>query len=352
MSLVDVYIGISGGIDSTATVAIMRSRGFNVVGVYLWMYGDTISKKVEHSLSLIKEHLGIEIVTYDVREAFKRDIITPYLEGCLSGRTLSPCVMCNTTIKWRYLIEVADSRGGGMIATGHYCRIIKHNGVSYIGRGVDSLKDQSYYMWDLPQSTLNRIIFPLGEMTKRDVRNYLDTVPWATDFVSMQESMGVCFFEGQKFGQWLSQQGVEQQQGDVVSQDGVVVGRHNGVHLYTLAQKRGFVIYDDSSKGLSVVGIDNKNNRLVVGDSATLQSSKIIVANYNFQSLDEALSAHNIVVKVRGIGVNPTGYCTIERFTADKLKVTLLTDTAWAVTAGQPVIFYIEERLIGGGVAE
>ncbi len=350
---INVYVGLSGGIDSAATVVLLKEQGYNVIGVFLIMQDSSLNEDTLNSLDEIKRGVGIEIIMYDVREEFQRKIVNVFIDGCNRGEMLSPCTICNTEIKWRYLLEVANSHGGGLVATGHYCKLKRNNGLQYIAMGKSATKDQSYYMWSLRQSTLEKILFPLGDMTKDEVRTYMSERGW-DNLTRKRESMGVCFFNGIRYAEWLAAQGVKIERGDVVaSSDGnrrMVVGYHNGYPLYTLAQKKGFIIYDERFKGSAVIDIDTQNNQLIVGDSATLNSDTLYLRDYYFHSIEEVTSSDILSVKVRGIGVNPKGYCKITILSKNKLKVELLDDMAWAATKGQPAIFYIEDRLVGGGV--
>lgn len=341
-----VFLGVSGGIDSAASLVVLKDKGFDVTGVYLFMRGETPDKNVMEQLNEISSKTGVEIIVYDVRERFQRCVVEPFIEKYMMGETPSPCAECNPLIKWQSLIEVADSHGGGCIATGHYCRVTQQNGHYYLQKGIDPLKDQSYYMWQLPQRVLKRACFPLGEMTKSDVRNFMSRRGFEL-MTNRRESMGVCFFEGKKCSQWLLENGVARCRGEVVDVEGNVVGEHDGYPFYTIAQKKGFKLFNDS-KGLSVIDVDCEKNQLTVGDSNILNSKVLYLKNWVIAPHDDS---ENITIKVRGVGVNPNGFCRLEH-DGEFLKVTLLNDTAWALTKGQPAVFYVNERLIGGGIVD
>lgn len=343
-----IYVGVSGGIDSAASIVMLKERGFEVTGVYLFMRGECVEETVLKQLDDISKKTGVEILIHDVREKFQTCVVNPFVNGYLAGETPSPCADCNPKIKWSALLEVADKHGGGMVATGHYCRVVEHNGYYYLSKGCDALKDQSYYMWQLPQSVLSRAVFPLGEMTKNDVRDFMQQHDWEV-MVKKRESMGVCFLEGEKYAQWL-EKFINLPEGEVVNGKGEVIGTHRGYPFYTLAQKKGFTLFN-AERGLAVVGIDSGMNRLIVGDSKSLQSNVLYIKKWQFVSLDELFNESRLEVKVRGVGENPCGYCKVEP-EEELMKITLCDDTAWAVTKGQPVVFYVNERLIGGGIVE
>lgn len=344
-----VFVGVSGGIDSATSLVVLKERGYNVTGVYLWMRGECMDDGTLEQLVQISDRTGVEIIVHDVRERFERCVVKPFVDSYLRGDTPSPCADCNPAVKWQSLIEVADARGGGLVATGHYCRRIEVDGLYYIAKGVDSLKDQSYYMWQLSQEVLSRALFPLGDVTKSEVKELMRGYGWC-EMVEKRESMGICFLEGKSYSDWLSSRGISISGGDVVDCKGVVVGEHKGFPYYTLAQKRGFTLHS-SQRGLAVVSIDCEQNRLVVGDSSSLLSDTLYIKKWQFVSLDEALASSTVTVKVRGVGVNPEGYGRLS-MEGDMIRVTLNEDKAWAVTKGQPAVFYINDRLIGGGIVE
>lgn len=341
MSLVSV--GVSGGVDSAATVLMLKNRGFNVKGVHFSVF----SEKNSDYLERLSECLDIDIVDRDVSELFDRTIINPFVDGYLCGATPSPCVECNPTIKWRVVRGFGEQIGASYWATGHYARVVKHNGLFYVARGVDPLKDQSYYLWKLDQSTLKGAIMPLGDNLKVEVKKFMSHS--GLDALSCQkESMGVCFLGRGGYKELLRGRVTDIDRlcdGEIIDRGGRVVGSHEGYPFYTIAQYKGLNL----DKGLCVVEIDPKNNRLIVGDQNELYTDNFAVENYNFVSIDEAKYSANIEVKVRGIGRNPNGYCKIQIIDGSNLRVELLSDKAWAVAKGQPVVFYIDQRVVGGG---
>ena len=343
---------MSGGIDSAASLFFLKEQGYDVVGVYLFMKGEHVAEKTERQLADISSRIGVEIIIEDVRDLFRDKILNSFINSYLCGDTPSPCADCNSNIKWFALKRVADRFGGGYIATGHYCNITKVNDFYYLTKGVDSLKDQSYYMWQLSQDILSRAIFPLGGWSKSEVRAYMADKNWG-EMVDKPESMGVCFLNGSNYGKWLIENSPDIESigsGDIYNRKGEVVGVHSGYPFYTLAQKKGFTI-ENGEKGLSVVEIDCEKNILVVGDKNELMSDTLYLRSWQFVSLDEVLDSEKLVVKVRGIGVNPEGYCNV-KIVGDLVEVSLLSDRAWAVTKGQPAVFYIDNRLVGGGVVD
>lgn len=333
-----VFIGISGGIDSAASVLLLKEQGYDVVGVYL-----QIVKPLEDK-HFLEQQLGIKIIIDDVGKEFSTLIVDDFLRSYSVGQTPSPCVECNHKIKWRKLYEIAKRNGGGLIATGHYCQKQKVGDKFYVSRAVDNSKDQSYYLWGLEQDILSQAIFPLGNCTKQYIYEFMRS-KGCDYFVNKPQSMSICFMNGKKLPQFLSERLSSNllKIGDIIDSNGKIVGVHNGFPLYTIAQKKGLEL----PNGTCVTAIDANQNRLTVGSKEELYRKNITIRNWRFTDLSEVQNATNMTVTVRGIGRNPSGTAKVH-IISDTLAEVELTSPAWAVASGQPVVFYIEERVVGG----
>lgn len=327
-----VLLGFSGGIDSTAAAQRLRGEGYRVVAITI----DTMlrSESMERA-RLRAEELGIEWYLYDGRERFERDIIEYFCQEYRRGHTPAPCTRCNTLIKWQILLEEAERLGIEHIATGHYFNIELHNGHYYVTKGVDPAKDQSYYLWGLSQEVLRRAITPMGRLIKSEVKEGLK---------DKSESMGICFLEGRPYAEFLERRGVDMREGEIINEFGKVCGCHNGIARYTIGQKRGEGLKD----GLRVVDIDAANNRIIVGGSTLLYKHKLYITNCNIVDVNELLTADDITIKIRGIGVNPQQPVSIESW--DDVYIIHTPDAAFAPAKGQPLVFYRNNRVIGGGI--
>lgn len=358
----EVLLGFSGGIDSRASVAILQQQGYRVTALTLDTTGDR--RLIDTAVARAAE-LGVELVVDDVRESFEHEVIDYFVDSYMRGETPAPCTLCNPRIKWRRLEQVADSRGIDYIATGHYFQVTERDGKKYVTRGVDAVKDQSYYLWGLPQRILNRIVTPMGNRLKSDMRQMLGEAPLS------RESMGVCFLGGRSYGELIRERtGLNVGAGDVVDAQGVVVGRHSGFPYYTTGQKRGFEMFEKRAD-CCVIEIDAANNRLMVGVDNDLYHNNLIVFDCNIVDIDELTGSDDISVKIRGLGRNPDGFARITPCDTDldtdsttvsiantecatnapkamSLHVTL-DSAAWAAAKGQPVVFYRGERVVGGG---
>ena len=267
MSKPSVVLGFSGGMDSATAVGRLRDAGYDVVAVTLDTLGD--EKMLQCAQARARE-LGVLHVVKDVREAFKESIIQYFADSYMAGQTPAPCTVCNSAIKWKYLLEEADRLGVESIATGHYFNIEQYNGHYYVARAKDSRKDQSYYLWGLSQEVLKRALTPMGEVIKEEVKR---------NFADKRESMGLCFLAGMGYREYMEQNyPAAVREGEIVDMAGEVVGRHSGVAFYTIGQKRGL---DVGLSGVYIVGIDAERNRLIVGPNENLYHKTLEIAECN-----------------------------------------------------------------------
>lgn len=329
-----VILGFSGGIDSSSAVGILREQGYRVIALTIDTMGDsTMLEKAEQKA----RELGVEWHSVDAKQRFDRDIIEYFCKEYSFGRTPAPCTRCNTHIKWRILLEEANRLGVKHIATGHYFNIERHNDKYYISKGSDPAKDQSYYLWGLSQEILSRAITPMGSKIKSEIKE---------SFKDKSESMGICFLCRKPYAEFLESRGIEMLEGDIIDTNGKVCGRHNGIARYTIGQKRGYGI----PNGRRVIEIDNRLNRIIVGDITQLYKSKLHITECNIVDEQELLSANDITIKIRGIGKNPELPVSIIKNIHGYAITT--QDKAYAPALGQPLVLYRDNLVIGGGIVD
>lgn len=329
-----VLLGFSGGIDSVTSVGLLQAEGYDVVALTLDMTGDGEMLRMAAERAA---ELGVEHHICDVRAAFSHHITDYFIRSYLRGYTPAPCTVCNPTIKWHYMAQCADNLNIRHIASGHYFNVVLSDGKYFVRRAADAAKDQSYYLWGLKQATLSRIITPMGNMIKEQVK---------ADFADKRESMGLCFLRGQLYRDFIASRCPSAlAEGDVVDASGRVVGRHDGIAFYTVGQKRGF---ECSVAGGVVIDIDAANNRLVVGRNDDLYKHTINIAECNVVDDEELLAADDITILVRGLGRNPSGFLRSVVPTSEGYRLTL-SSPAWALALGQPVVLYRGDRVLGGG---
>ena len=255
-----VLLGFSGGIDSFAAVGLLQAAGYHVTALTLDMRGDSA---LLEKARLRAGALGIPWRMRSVRERFEREVVDYFTDSYFRGRTPAPCTRCNSRIKWPCLAAEADALGIRYIATGHYFRITSAGGKRYVTRAADNRKDQSYYLWDLPQEVLDRVLTPMGTVIKRNI---------VEELADRRESMGVCFLEGRPCRDFLRSRDKTEalRPGPIIDSAGHRLGTHDGAALYTIGQKKGL----DLPPGWAVVAIDTAANRIVAGEE------KAVVASY------------------------------------------------------------------------
>ena len=335
-----VLVGMSGGIDSTATCLMLREQGYDIVGLTLWVWGE---KPVE--AAQLAEQMGIEHHIADEREAFRKIIVQNFIDEYRQGRTPNPCVMCNPLFKFRILTEWADRLDCDFIATGHYTRLEEHGGHIYILTGDDDKKDQSYFLWRLSQDVLRRCIFPLGTLTKPQVRDYLRSKGYELK-AEEGESMEVCFIKGD-YRDFLREHSPEIDQeigkGWFVNAAGVKLGEHKGFPYYTIGQRKGLEIA--LGKPAYVLKINPQKNTVMLGDAEELKTRHMLVEDDRFVDETEAMNSPQLSVRIR-YRSKPIP-CTLRRLDDGRLLVNFQSEAS-AIAPGQSAVFYIGNRLVGG----
>ena len=308
------------------------AEGYHVVALTIDTMGD---EAMLHKARTKAEEIGAEWLMYDAREEFKCEIIDYFCQEYAMGHTPAPCTRCNPLIKWRTLLNEANRLGIKYIATGHYFNIERRDEKYYVTKGVDENKDQSYYLWGLSQEILSRAITPMGNAIKSDVKQA---------FKDKSESMGICFLSGLPYAEFLCNRGIDMPDGDIVTRNGEVCGRHNGIARYTIGQRRGMGI----PEGMRVIGIDATHNHIIVGENELLFHNQLHIVHCNIVDEEELLTAKDITVKIRGIGRNPQLPVSVEATHGGYIVKT--QDPAWAPAIGQPLVFYRNNWVIGGGI--
>jgi len=341
-----VVIGLSGGIDSIMAAVMLKDQGFDVVGIHF----SFINEKHPEKWSDISKKLQIPIENIDITSDFqivKQHFANEYLRG----RTPSPCTFCNRVIKWSKLIEYADKNNCDYVSSGHYIRIKEYNGLYHLQKGIDNVKDQSYFMWELKADTIKRMITPLGNYTKQQVREYAISKGF-NDLATRKESMGVCFLHNTDYRNFLRDyipdKMKEINSGKVVDEDNKDIGTHEGYIHYTIGQKRGLNI--NESRQAYVTEIDSEKNILKIGEKKSLNHYNIILKDLNIINPDLLVVGSHVMVNVRGLGLNPEEPAIVKSI--NNFVELELSKPAWAVAPGQPVVLYDSEIVLGGGIAE
>ena len=348
-----VLVGMSGGIDSSATCIMLQEQGYEVVGVTMrtWDVTSAFSSPGQEEPDFIlearalAERLGIEHHVADVREEFKQVIVKYFIDEYMQGRTPNPCVMCNPLFKERILCEWADQTDCAWISTGHYCRLEERNGNQYIVAGDDMTKDQSYFLWRLPQEILRRFLFPLGNYTKQEVREYLKEKGFEAK-AKGGESMEVCFIEGD-YRDFLRQQipdiDTKIGPGFFVDNKGVKIGQHKGFPYYTIGQRKGLGIA--LGHPAHVLRINAEKNTVMLGTADDLKAEYMLIEDTMITDMQELLECPNLTVRIR-YRSKPIP-CQVLPLENGQMLVHFLGEAS-AIAPGQSAVFYDGKRVLGG----
>ena len=347
-----VLVAMSGGVDSSVAAALLVEAGHEVIGVTMKTFcysetpshgktccgldGITDAKRVAHAL-------GIPHYVFDVEEDFTRDVIDDFVSEYARGRTPNPCVRCNGNTKFRDLMARGRLLGCDTIASGHYVRAEHGPQGSRLLRGLDSAKDQAYFLWGLPPALLPRLLFPVGELTKAEVRARARALGLAT--ADKPESQEICFVPTGDYRDLLRKRLPAHpalQPGAIVRTDGEVVGRHQGYGGFTVGQRRG--LGGGFREPLYVLAVRPATREVVVGERAELLQDVVFVSELNW--LGEPPAAGEAVQVQLRYRARPVGACAEE--TEEGLRLTLTVPTP-AITPGQSAVVFTDEQLRGGG---
>lgn len=367
-----VLLGMSGGTDSSVAAMRLLEAGYEVIGVTFRFYELNGSTEYLEDARNLAERLGIRHITYDAREIFAQQIIEYFVQEYLAGRTPVPCTLCNNYLKWPLLAKIADEMGIFYIATGHYAQNIQLNETFYITYAADSDKDQTFFLWGLKQDILNRMLLPMGDITKAEARS------WAAEHgfrkvATKKDSIGVCFcpMDYRTFlKDWLVRNGQMSvsnseasinnsqtsgsdkqawsdriRRGRFVDEKGTFIAWHEGYPFYTIGQRRGLGIH--LNRPVFVKEIDPEKNEVVLASLSSLEKTEMWLKDWNLVNQERTLGRSDIIVKIRYRKQENYGTITV---TSDHLLHVQLHEPLTAIAPGQAAAFYGDGLLLGGGI--
>jgi tRNA-uridine 2-sulfurtransferase len=376
MTAQTIAVAMSGGVDSSTVAAMLRAEGHQVVGLtmQLWnqrrlagregmpeqVQGRCCSIDDVYDARRVAEDLGIPYYVVNHEERFERDVVRPFVEEYLSGRTPIPCSLCNNHLKFDQLLMTARQIGAELLATGHYarCEFDPERNRWLLLRAADRAKDQTYFLFGLTQEQLSRTRFPLGQMTKARVRDLAREHHLA--LAEKPDSQEICFVPGGDYKRfidaYLAEQGEQlpDTSGDLVASDGRVLGHHDGVHNFTVGQRKGLGVATGSP--LYVININGARGQVTVGDNESLMSRRLLAHNLNWIAIDglhgsesaaaDATAPVRVHAKIRHR--HEPAPAVIENAPNGEVLVTF-DEPQRAITPGQAVVFYDGDIVVGGG---
>ncbi len=361
MSKKRVLAAMSGGVDSSVAAALLLEEGYEVIGVtmQLWDYSQNEttcdpSQKFDTCCSLddvadarlVAHKLGIPFYVFDYQDDFKENVVDYFTQEYLKGKTPNPCVACNTFLKFDHLLNRAQRLGCDFVATGHYARIKYDESINQykLLKGLDNAKDQSYFLYSMTQERLSKTLFPVGNLTKNEVRQIAEKYGLVN--AQKKESMEICFIPNNDYAKFISDRtkGEGVIKGNIIHEDGQKITSHDGIHQFTVGQRKGLGV--SATNPLYVTRIDSESGNVYVGEESYLYREGFSLSRFHqVRPLSEQEKQSGLSVKIR----YRSPPCEAQIKEASERVLVEFTQKQKSVTPGQISVFYLGEEVVGGG---
>ncbi len=352
-----VVVGMSGGVDSSVAAYLLKEQGYDVIGVTMQIWEDEEQQRTEENggccgLSAVDDarrvadRLEIPYYVMNFKQEFQKKVVDYFVEEYLAGRTPNPCIACNRYVKWESLLKRSMEIGADYIATGHYARIAKlPNGRFAIRNSVTARKDQTYALYNLTQFQLAHTLMPIGEYEKDQVRRIAQEA--GLPVAAKPDSQDICFVPDGDYAAFLKKKAGERMpgEGDFVTRDGTVLGKHKGITHYTIGQRKGLGL--SMGEPVFVSELRPKTNQVVVGEETQVFKKELLCDHLNFMGMEDLEEPRKVWAKVRY--AHKGQWCRIEKQGRDLIRAEF-EGPVRAITPGQAVVFYEGEYVLGGGI--